>query len=234
MDKKYEELTKRIGYSFRDEQLLIRALTHSSYVNEHRLKKDHCNERLEFLGDAVLELIASEFLYRRYPKDPEGILTKTRASLVCEPALADCAASLCLGDYLRLGKGEDASGGRRRESITSDAMEALIGAIYLDGGFTNVKEFIMRFVLDDIEGKRLFYDSKTILQEMIQADGGNTPSYRLDKEEGPDHQKEFHVSVHLSGRILGKGAGRSKKQAEQRAAYAAILRLQKSKVEGSQ
>lgn len=220
---------ERIGYRFRDPDLLRRALTHSSYVNEHRLKKEACNERLEFLGDAVLELVSSEFLYERFPKEQEGILTKTRASLVCESALADCASKLSLGSYLYMGKGEDAAGGRRRDSITSDAMEALIGAIYLDGGFTSVKEFITRFVLDDIENKRLFYDSKTILQEIAQAQGGQTPQYRLDKEEGPDHEKCFQVSVILSGACVGTGSGKSKKQAEQRAAYEAILRLKGSR-----
>lgn len=229
-DRDFNVLMDRIGYRFRDEALLKRALTHSSYVNEHRLSKEQCNERLEFLGDAVLELVSSEFLYRRFPKEREGMLTKTRASLVCEPALADCAAQLSLGSYLYMGRGEEAGGGRRRDSITSDAMEALIGAIYLDGGFTSVKEFILRFVLDDIDSKRLFYDSKTILQEMVQQKGQEAPAYILDGEEGPDHRKVFRVSVHLDKKVLGRGEGGSKKQAEQRAAYEAIMQLKKTQV----
>ena len=170
MSRNLKELEKKISYSFSDEGLLKHAMTHSSYVNEKRLKKTDCNERLEFLGDAVLELVSSEYLFFENPKMPEGELTKLRASMVCEKALAFCARDLDLGDFLLLGKGEDATGGRKRDSITSDALEALIGAIYLDGGFANAKEFILNHVLNDLEGKRLFYDSKTILQELVQGD----------------------------------------------------------------
>ena len=146
MKRNLKELEHRIGYTFQDFALLKKAMSHSSYVNEEHLPKYECNERLEFLGDAVLELVSSEFLFFEHPTTPEGELTKTRASMVCEPALAFCAREIELGEYLLLGKGEDATGGRKRESVTSDAMEALIGAIYVDGGFANAKEFINRFI----------------------------------------------------------------------------------------
>ena len=179
MKDRLKELEKQIGYQFRDHSLLRRAMMHSSYTNEKHLPKFQCNERLEFLGDAVLELVSSEFLFLENPKISEGELTKTRAGMVCEPSLAFCARDLDLGNYLLLGRGEEATGGRERDSITSDAMEALIGAIYLDGGFTNAKEFIHRFILSDLEHKKLFFDSKTILQEIVQADAGESISYRL-------------------------------------------------------
>lgn len=192
--------------------------------------KYECNERLEFLGDAVLELVSSEFLFHNNPKVPEGELTKTRASMVCEPALAFCARELDLGEYLLLGKGEDATGGRKRESVTSDAMEALIGAIYLDGGFTNAKEFIHRFILQDLENKKLFFDSKTILQEIVQAHFKEEISYRMIGEEGPDHDKSFHAAVLIGEKEYGTGTGRTKKAAEQEAAYQSILRLHKENI----
>ena len=146
-------LEQRIGYRFQDRTLFVKALTHSSYVNEHKMDKLQCNERLEFLGDAVLEIVSSEFLYEKFPEKPEGELTRIRASMVCEPTLAFCADGIELGSYLRLGRGEDSTGGRQRHSVVSDAMEALIGAIYLDGGFANAKEFIHSFVLNDMEHK---------------------------------------------------------------------------------
>ena len=164
------ELEKRIGYTFHNKKMLKQAMCHSSYANEHRVEGLHDNERLEFLGDAVLEVASSDFLYHQYPDMPEGKLTRLRASIVCEPTLALCARELDLGSFLLLGKGEVHTGGRYRNSIISDAMEALIGAIYLDGGFANAKEFVQRFVLTDIEHKKLFYDSKTILQEIVQRD----------------------------------------------------------------
>ena len=179
MTEKLAVLEERIGYQFRDRKKLQNAMMHSSYTNERRLPKYQCNERLEFLGDAVLELVSSEYLFLESPQMPEGELTKTRASMVCEPALAFCAREIELGKYLLLGKGEDATGGRERDSITSDAMEALIGAIYLDGGFTSAKEFIRKFILKDLEHKKLFYDSKTILQEMVQAQMEGPVSYQL-------------------------------------------------------
>lgn len=216
-------LEKKIGYTFREKELLKKAMTHSSYLNEHKREKPECNERLEFLGDAVLELTVSEALYKRYPKKPEGELTRLRASIVCEPTLALCAKEIDLGVYLLLGNGEEAGGGRGRASVTSDALEALIGAIYIDGGFANAKEFIHTFILTDMEHKQLFYDSKTILQEMVQSKFKETLVYELVKEEGPDHNKYYEVNAVLGGRIIGSGSGRTKKAAEMEAAYHAIL-----------
>ena len=229
MNEKLKKLERQIGYTFQDFSLLKKAMMHSSYTNEKHMEKHYCNERLEFLGDAVLELVSSEYLFLNEPKVSEGELTKTRASMVCEPSLAFCAREIGLGEYLLLGRGEEATGGRQRDSITSDAMEALIGAIYLDGGFTNAKEFIHRFVLTDLEDKKLFYDSKTILQEMVQAAKSGSVSYRLTGEEGPDHSKTFSVEVLIGDQAYGSGRGRTKKAAEQQAAYEAILRLRKRK-----
>lgn len=224
MDKR-KELEQVIGYEFHDKGLLSHALTHSSYANEKHWDKTKCNERLEFLGDAVLEVVTSDFLFRSYPQMPEGEMTKLRASLVCEPTLAYCAEAFSLGEYLLLGKGEDMTGGRKRPSVVSDAMEAIIGAIYLDGGLANAKEFIYRFVLNDIEHKQLFYDSKTILQEMVQAEYKDSLTYELLREEGPDHNKTFEVCVRLGGREIGRGSGRTKKAAEQVAAYHGICEI---------
>ncbi len=224
--KKQEEFEKIIGYTFQNETLLRQALTHSSYANE-RHRKSEDNERLEFLGDAVLELVSSEFLFLNYPKLSEGDLTKLRASLVCEPTLAACTAQMQLGDFVRLGRGEEQTGGRRRKSILSDALEAVIGAIYLDGGFTNAKEFILKFILTDIEHKKLFYDSKTILQEIVQGNYEESLSYRLLEESGPDHNKNFTVEARIGDRAIGSGSGRTKKAAEQEAAYQALLLLKK-------
>jgi len=222
-----KDLMNKIGYSFKRPELLKLALTHSSYANEKHLKSGY-NERIEFLGDAVLELVTSEFLYTNYPKMPEGEMTKTRASIVCEPTLALCAAELLLGDYLYLGHGEEMSGGRRRASIVSDAMEALIGAIFLDGGMEEAKRFIYRFVLTDLENKKLFTDSKTILQEIVQSNHNNKElSYVIISEDGPDHNKTYTVAALINGVEEGRGCGRTKKAAEQAAAYKAILKLQK-------
>ncbi len=225
-----KELQQKTGYTFRNFSLFRQALTHSSYANEHRQERIQDNERLEFLGDAVLEIVSSEFLYFEYPDLPEGDLTKLRASIVCEPTLALCTRELSLGDYLFLGKGEDRTGGRHRDSIVSDAMEALIGAIYLDGGFASAKEFIHRFILTDIEHKKLFYDSKTILQEIVQGDHkGGELVYHLTGETGPDHDKKFLVDVAVGEKVLGSGEGRTKKAAEQEAAYQAIIKLKGQK-----
>lgn len=221
-----DELQKKITYEFKDPGLLRRALTHSSYSNERHLKRQTNNERLEFLGDAVLELMTSDFLFRKYPDMDEGEMTKLRASLVCEASLAICARDLELGKYLYLGRGEEVTGGRKRPSITSDAVEALIGAIYLDGGFASAKEFILKYVLSDMEKKQLFYDSKTILQEMIQKRRKEgSVSYEMIEASGPDHNKSFRVRVLLGTKAMGEGVGHSKKEAEQEAAYQAILKL---------
>ena len=225
MNRKTEELEEIIGYHFKNKHYLTQALTHSSYANEKKLGKLGSNERLEFLGDAVLELISSDYLYARFTQIPEGELTKKRASLVCEPSLAYCAREFGLPQFLLLGKGEDMTGGRSRKSILSDTLEAVIGAIYLDGGFASAKEFILRFILTDIEHKQLFYDSKTILQEIVQASHKEELGYRLVKEEGPDHNKHFVAEAYVGDRVIGQGEGRTKKGAEQEAAYRGILKL---------
>ncbi|WP_230397327.1 ribonuclease III [Novisyntrophococcus fermenticellae] len=226
---KIKDLEQRIGYQFENFDLLIMAMRHSSYTNENKMSRLECNERLEFLGDAVLEAVSSEFLYAQYPKKPEGELTKMRASLVCEPTLAYDARELNLGSYLLLGKGEEATGGRGRDSITSDAFEAVIGAIFLDGGFANAKEFILAHVLDDVEHKQLFYDSKTILQEIIQAEKEGDVTYVITGEHGPDHDKNFEAEVLVEKERIGRGQGRTKKAAEQQAAYDAICQIKKSR-----
>lgn len=220
-----EALEEKIGYTFRDRSLLVLALTHTSFANEAHSGHLGSNERLEFLGDAVLELVSSDFFYREKPKLSEGELTKLRASFVCEPALAYCAEQIPLPPYLLLGRGEEMTGGRLRPSIVSDAMEAVIGAIYLDGGLTPARAYIDRFILNDIEGKRYFYDAKTILQEEIQKDKDAVLSYELRGEEGPEHLKRFTVAALRDGVPLAEGEGSSKKEAEQRAAYAALLAL---------
>ena len=230
MQHKINEIQHKIGYQFHNKELLKSALMHSSYTNEMHLPKYRCNERLEFLGDAVLELISSEFLFFNNQKTQEGELTRMRASVVCEPSLAFCAREIGLGDYLLLGKGEEVTGGRKRDSVTSDALEALIGAIYLDGGFASAKEFILKFVLNDLEHKKLFYDSKTILQELVQAHFEEMVSYHLIKEEGPDHNKIFTVEAHVGDECYGEGSGRTKKAAEQEAAYHAILKLHEKNI----
>lgn len=219
-----KEFQEKIGYQFQQEGLLRQALTHSSYANEHRMKKLSDNERLEFLGDAVLEIVTSDFLYHEHSDVPEGELTRVRASIVCEQTLAFCTRTLNLGDYLFLGKGEDQTGGRKRKSILSDAFEAIIGAIYLDGGFANAKEFIHRFVLNNVEHMQLFYDSKTILQEVVQGEHEQL-TYVLTDESGPDHNKSFTVRACIGERVIGSGTGHTKKAAEQEAAYQALLML---------
>ncbi len=223
--KNIKELERIIGYEFRNAALLENAITHSSYANEQHMGKLANNERLEFLGDAVLEIVVSEFLYNQYGQEPEGVLTRKRASIVCEQTLALCAREFGLGAFLLLGKGEELTGGRERNSIISDAMEAVIGAIYLDGGFANAKEFIGKYVLTDIENKQLFYDSKTILQEIVQSRENCELSYRLVKEEGPDHNKKFVVEALVGDKVFGTGTGSTKKSAEQEAAYRVILAL---------
>ncbi|NLP16946.1 MAG: ribonuclease III [Clostridiales bacterium] len=224
------QLEKKIGYKFMNDKLLFQALTHSSYANEMKMNKEDNNERLEFLGDAVLELITSEYVYNKHQTLSEGDLTKIRASIVCEQTLSDCAKDMHIGDYLLLGKGEDSSGGRYRESILSDTLEAIIGAIYLDGGFTNAKEFINKNILSNIEERDLFFDSKTILQEIVQnEDNKQKIRYKLISEEGPDHNKSFTMALYIGNKMLSQGVGKTKKSAEQEAAMQAIKILKEKK-----
>ena len=222
--KDLDDFQSQIGYTFKNIALLKNALTHSSYANEVRIKKISDNERLEFLGDAVLELTSSEYIFNRYTDMSEGKMTKLRASIVCEPTLALCARSFGLDKYIMLGKGEENTGGRSRDSIISDACEALIGAIYLDGGFANAKEFILHFILNDLDNKQLFFDSKTILQEIVQARGKEVV-YSLVSEEGPEHNKIFTAKATVEGVFDVIGEGHNKKNAQQNAAYNAILQL---------
>ena len=222
---KLNELEQKIGYRFSDFSYLEHAMRHSSYCNEQKMARFMNNERLEFLGDAVLELVTSEFLYLNYPKMPEGEATRKRASMVCEQTLALCAKEIDLGSYLYLGKGEDHTGGRERASVISDALEALIGAIYLDGGFTSAKEFVERFILNGIEEKQLFFDSKTIFQEMMQSITTEPIHYKMVGEEGPDHCKTFTIELFVGEQSAGIGSGKSKKAAEQAAAYDAIKKI---------
>lgn len=229
-NKNLSVFMQTIGYDFKDISLLEVALTHSSYANEQ--KKVNCcdNERMEFLGDAVLELSSSDYIYKNHSEMAEGKMTRLRASIVCEPTLALCARAIKLDTFIRLGKGEELTGGRSRDSIVSDACEAVIGAIYLDGGFANAKEFIHRFILKDLENKKLFFDSKTILQEIVQANFKEVISYHLIGEEGPDHNKIFRVAVHIGEEEYGVGEGRTKKAAEQEAAYISILKLHEKNI----
>ena len=220
----FTELQKRIGYDFHNRDYLIKALSHSSYVNELKLNKHDDYERTEFLGDAVLELTVSDFLYRNHPEMREGEMTKLRASLVCEPTLAYCARQgFDLGRYVLLGKGEEKSGGRERDSIISDVFEAIIGAIYLDGGMDAAKDFIYRFVLLDYEKKIEFIDAKTILQEYAQ-DHGMTLEYIPVAELGPSHDRDYVMRAVLDGKISEEATAKSKKAAQQGAAYAILVK----------
>ena len=220
-----KELQQKIDYQFKDENLLFTAVTHSSYANEHKLHKIHHNERLEFLGDAVLEIVSSDFLFKNFPDMAEGQMSKKRASLVCEPTLAYCARQIGLGKYLMLGKGEDMGGGRNRDSILSDALEAVIGSIYLDGGLNKASKFIMTHVLNDIEHKAMFQDSKTILQEILQKNHRDPITYEVVDMTGPEHNRMFVMQVKLGDAVIGQGSGRTKQAAGQEAAYHAILAL---------
>lgn len=227
MNSDYYQLENNIRYRFKNKDLLLNALTHTSFANEHKAKKMKDNERLEFLGDAVLEMISSEFLYTHMEQMPEGDMTKLRASLVCEPTLAQDARQIGLDEFIYLGKGEETTGGRKRDSIVSDAFEALIGAIFLDGGIDKAKEFILQFALNDIESKRLFYDAKTILQERMNQVKLGTLSYEIVEESGPDHNKSYGAVAKLDEKIIGEGTGHTKKAAEQQAAYHALKALEK-------
>lgn len=223
MADRLTQLEQKIKYCFQDKKLLKQALTHSSYSNEQKINKFSDYERLEFLGDAVLELVSSDFIFREHPEMSEGELTKFRSSIVCEPALAFCAREMGLEEYILLGKGEEATGGRGRDSIISDVMEAIIGAIYLDSGIDEAKSYIHRVILSDLENKQLFYDAKTILQEEVQKENRGVLHYGLVCEAGPEHAKVFAVNAMLDDRIIGKGTGHSKKAAEQKAAYEALI-----------
>ena len=221
-----KDLEEKLGYTFQDRKLLEGALYHSSYANENRGRGIASNERLEFLGDAVLGMVVADHLYRAYPDMPEGELTRTRAALVCEGSLVKVARELSLGDYLKLGKGESAGGGRRRPSIQADAVEAIIAAIYLDGGIGSARKMIQRFILSRNPGDVTEnQDYKTALQELVQKESGQELSYHLVGESGPDHDKRFAIQVTLNGKVIGHGEGRSKKEGEQMAAQEAIKNL---------
>ncbi len=214
-----------IGYHFNDRNLLKKALSHPSYSSEAGLQRSESNQRLEFLGDAVLEAVVSDYLYRSHPDLEEGELTRIRASLVFETALAVCARDLGLGDFLLLGIGEERSGGREKNSILSDAFEALIGAVYIDGGFAEAADFIKRTVIADIDELSLFRDSKSLIQEFVQREKGGTFRYETATLDGPDHLKRFKAELYIDDELISSGIGQSKKSAEQEAAKAAIKRL---------
>ena len=220
-----EALEKRLGYTFSDPSLLQHALTHSSYANEHRSEGMTSNERLEFLGDSVLGMVVADYLYRTHPHMPEGELTRTRAALVCEESLHEVARTLDLGSCLRLGRGEDAGGGRSRPSILADAVESVLAAVYLDGGLAPARRLIQSLILDREREKAVDRDYKTALQELVQKESGQVLSYRAVGERGPDHAKVFLMEVDLNGVQVGRGEGRTKKEAEQMAARAAMERL---------
>ena len=222
------ELEKKLNYTFRDRKLLSEALSHSSYANEHRSAGLKSNERLEFLGDSVLGFVTAEFLFTQHPDLPEGDLTRIRAALVCEQSLYEVARKLELGKYLKLGRGEEAGGGRERTSILADATEAVFAAVYLDGGIGAASQLIHRVLLDAekeeaVEERRKDY--KTALQELIQRTPGRTITYQLVEETGPDHCRVFVMEVSVDGQVSGRGEGRSKKEAGQAAAKAALKLL---------
>ena len=222
-------LEEKLGYRFQDRSLLEHALTHSSYANEHHLGSIRSNERLEFLGDSILGMIVADHLYRAFPTLPEGDLTRLRANLVCENSLVLVAKALDLGSYLKLGKGENVCGGRSRPSILADAVEAILAAVFLDGGLDYDRDIIQRFILDNMEAvNQASRDHKTCLQELIQRKSGQSLSYELTGSSGPDHNKTFTISVLLNGTPIGEGSGHSKKEAEQAAANAAIQRLEQA------
>ncbi len=219
------EVEKRISYTFKNKELIKCALTHSSFTNELKINKWENYQRLEFLGDAVLELVSSEFLYDGNSVMSEGKMSKVRASMVCEPALAFCARKINLGELILLGKGEEAGGGRERNSILSDVFEAIIGAMYQDGGLEEARKFIHKFVLDDVEENQLFVDSKSILQEKIQAEADKTLCYKLIGEAGPEHDKSFEVAVYINDECMATAVGHNKKEAEQQAAYLVLKKM---------
>ena len=215
-------LEETLGYTFRDPSLLDHALTHSSYANENRARGSQSNERLEFLGDSVLGMVTADFLYRTHPALPEGDLTRTRAALVCEESLVEVAHAWNLGAYLKLGRGESAGGGRSRPSIQADAVEAVLAAVYLDGGIGSARKIIQKYILDAEAERGKNRDYKTALQELVQRESGQVLQYHLVGSSGPDHAKVFTVEVTLNGKTVGRGEGHSKKEAEQNSARAAI------------
>ena len=219
-----ESLEKKLQYTFTNRELLSEALNHSSYANEHRSAGISSNERLEFLGDSVLGFVTAEFLFRMYPQLPEGDLTRTRAALVCEQSLYEVARMLELGQYLKLGKGEEAGGGRERQSILADAVEAVFAAVYLDGGMEQIRSLIHRVLLSRAPAAEERKDYKTTLQEIVQRKIGQQLTYHMMEESGPDHNKTFVFEVRLNGKPIGQGGGHSKKEAEQAAARDALAR----------
>ena len=218
-----EDIEKKIDYHFKDRMLLRSALSHGSYVNELKINTYPDYERLEFLGDAVLELVVSEYLYDHNPYKSEGEMTKMRSALVCEPTLAECAGEFSLSDYILVGRGEEEQGSRKKASIVSDVFEAVIGAIYIDGGYEAAAGHIEKYVLKDMDRKQLFYDAKSILQERCQKKG-DTLEYIVAGESGPDHKKVYTVEVYINGMRVSEGKGSSKKSAEQHAAYEYLKR----------
>ncbi len=223
-----ETLEARIGYTFHDRRLLQNALMHSSYANENRARGCTSNERLEFLGDSVLGMVTATRLYRLYPDMPEGKLSRLRAELVCEQSLHAVALELGLGSYIRLGHGEARNGGRERPSILADAVEAIIAAIYLDGGLESAQRFILDHILTGLAEGQMHHvaDYKTDLQERVQRKPGQALEYTLLSESGPDHNKSFTMNVLLNGSEIGRGTGRTKKEAEQSAAKSALERME--------
>jgi len=228
---KFDKFQREIGIQFLNERLLKQAFTHSSYVNEHRRKPYEDNERLEFLGDAVLELTVSQYLYRKYPLMSEGELTKLRAAIVCEPSLVTFAHALSFGKLVLLGKGEELTGGRERPALLADVFEAFVGALYLDQGMEVVNSFLTKVVFPKIDEGAFSHvmDYKSQLQELVQRDAAGVIEYRIHQEKGPAHNKEFVSNVSLNGEILGTGVGRSKKEAEQKAAQEALTNFKKAK-----
>lgn len=222
-EKNIEVFEKKIKYTFKNKDLIYEALSHSSFANEKR-KIRHSNERLEFLGDSVLSIVVSQYLFEHFTHLPEGELTKIRASLVCEKSLYEFARQIDLGEHIFLGKGEENTGGRERTSILADAFEAVIAAVYLDGGLEAARKHILRFIPEDIDSRKsvLFSDHKTILQEIIQKNPEEKVEYRLIGQSGPDHNKAFKVQVCLNSNVIGTGVGKSKKEAEQMAAKEAL------------
>lgn len=217
-----DELERKIEYTFKNRDYLFEALTHSSYANENA-GCFPCNERMEFLGDAVLSIISAEYLYTKFPKMPEGRLTKLRSSLVCTQSLSAFAKEIELGAYLKMGKGETASGGANRPSVLENAFEAMIAAIYLDGGMEEARRFVLRFLSREVENQHSnFHDYKSLLQEIIQQNPDETLTYTVVGTSGPDHDKRFDVELKLNSNIIGKGHGTSKKNAEQLAAKEAL------------